>query len=153
SMMAMAALRRLDDRLLLGLALLILVAGELLTGAALLATGGTPTLPVALLLSGGLFGRLIVGYPVLPWLAMMVLGWCFARRLGGPRRPAIAASLLGAGLASLAVSALARGFNGYGNRGLGRDDGSLVQWPHVSKSPPSLSYTTLELGLMALCLA
>jgi uncharacterized membrane protein YeiB len=34
-----------------------------------------------------------------------------------------------------------------------RDDGSLLQWLHVSKYPPSLSYTTLELGLMALGLA
>ena len=34
-----------------------------------------------------------------------------------------------------------------------REDGSLVQWLHVSKYPPSLSYIALELGLMCLCLA
>jgi len=151
-MMAMAALRRLDDRWLLALALLVVGAGELLTGAVLLATGGAPTLPFALLLTGGLFGWLIVGYPLLPWLAMMVLGWCFARRLGTAPPAGVARSLLRAGLASLAVFAVVRGLDGYGNMGLGREDGSLVQWLHVSKYPPSLSYTTLELGLMALCL-
>ena len=152
SMMAMAALRRLDERWLLALALLVVVGGELLTGVALIATGGTPTLPVALVLSGGLFGWLIIGYPVLPWLAMMVLGWCFAHRLGTAPPAGVARALLRAGLASLAVFAVVRAFDGYGNMGLGRDDGSLVQWLHVSKYPPSLSYTTLELGLMALCL-
>jgi uncharacterized membrane protein len=34
-----------------------------------------------------------------------------------------------------------------------RDDGSLVQWLHVSKYPPALAYTTLELGLAAALLA
>jgi uncharacterized membrane protein len=36
---------------------------------------------------------------------------------------------------------------------LHRDDLSLVQWLHVSKYPPSMAYTTLELGIMALFLA
>ena len=46
-----------------------------------------------------------------------------------------------------------RGVNGYGNLGLLREGGSLVQWLHVSKYPPSLSFVALELGLMALALA
>jgi uncharacterized membrane protein len=37
--------------------------------------------------------------------------------------------------------------------GLYRDGTSLVQWLHVSKYPPSLSYDTLELGLCFLFLA
>ena len=61
--------------------------------------------------------------------------------------------LAAAGLAALAVFAVVRGLNGYGNMRLARDDGSLVQWLHVSKYPPSLSFTALELGLMALCLS
>ena len=36
---------------------------------------------------------------------------------------------------------------------LHREDNSLVQWLHVSKYPPGISYTTLELGLMALLLS
>ena len=37
--------------------------------------------------------------------------------------------------------------------GLPREGSTLVQWLHVSKYPPSLSYDALELGLMALLLA
>ena len=101
SMVAMVALRRLDDRWLLGMALVVVAAGELLTGVALMATGGEPTLPVALLLSGGFFGRLIVGYPVLPWLAMMLLGWCFGRRVGTAPPARVGRLLVRAGLGSL----------------------------------------------------
>jgi len=57
------------------------------------------------------------------------------------------------GLISLVVFAAVRGFDGYGNMFLHRDDGSLIQWLHVSKYPPSLAFASLELGLMALCLA
>jgi uncharacterized membrane protein len=34
-----------------------------------------------------------------------------------------------------------------------REDGTLVQWLHVSKYPPSLTFVALELGIMALVLA
>src|SRR5262249_9028655 len=41
----------------------------------------------------------------------------------------------------------------YGNMLLLRDDGSLVQWLHVSKYPPSIAYDALELGLASLLFA
>ena len=41
--------------------------------------------------------------------------------------------------------------DGYGNWGLHRDSLAPLQWLHVAKYPPSLAYTTLELGL-AFCL-
>ena len=37
--------------------------------------------------------------------------------------------------------------------GLYREDGSLVQWLHVSKYPPSVTYDGLELGIGWLLLA
>ena len=46
-----------------------------------------------------------------------------------------------------------RALNGFGNMGLYRHDGSLVQWLHVSKYPPSLAFWGLELGLAAVLLA
>ncbi|MEI9938722.1 MAG: hypothetical protein WDO69_16005 [Pseudomonadota bacterium] len=46
-----------------------------------------------------------------------------------------------------------RGLDGYGNMALHRGDNSVVQWLHVSKYPPGLSYVTLELGICFLCLA
>ena len=151
---AMAALRRLDPRWLLGLAIVLVVGGEALTGLAL-ALGGSaePTIPAALLMTGGSFGRLIVGYPLVPWLAMMLLGWCFGRWLERAGSAAAPRLLVRAGIGALVVFVAVRGLNGYGNMLLPRESGSLVQWLHVSKYPPSLSFVALELGLMALVLA
>jgi uncharacterized membrane protein len=153
SLAAIAPLRRVPDRWLLAGAIVIVVGGEALTGVALVLGGGNPTLPVALLLTGGHFGRLIVAYPLLPWLAIMVLGWCFGRTLTRVTTDAAARLLATAGAGALVLFAVVRALNGYGNMRLLRDGGSLVQWLHVSKYPPSLSYTTLELGLMAVLLA
>ncbi|MGD9412498.1 MAG: hypothetical protein PVJ54_11590, partial [Desulfobacterales bacterium] len=55
--------------------------------------------------------------------------------------------------ASLIVFFIARGFNKYGNMLLYRYDNSILQWLHVSKYPPSLTFSALELGLMSLILA
>jgi uncharacterized membrane protein len=152
-LMAMVPLRRLTDRRVFGTALFLLLGGEALTGLAFVVVGSTPTLPIALVLTGGQFGWLLVAYPILPWLAVMLLGWCFGRYCA--RQPAVAIErlLVTSGLGALGVFVLVRGLNSYGNMLLLRDDGSLVQWLHVSKYPPSLAYMTLELGLMALCLA
>jgi uncharacterized membrane protein len=145
-------------RTLLGVGLVILLGGEALLGLLLLGRP-EPSLPVALLASGGIFaqGRFIIAYPLLHWLGMMCLGWAFGRYLlearAGRARLPVERLLAGAGVAALGLFALVRGLNGYGNMLLYREDGSLVQWLHVSKYPPSLSYSALELGLMALLLA
>jgi len=102
---------------------------------------------VAVALAAGVLGSA----PLLPWLAMMMLGWSFGRVLARSDRPE--GLLAAGGAAALVLFALVRGLNGYGNMRLLSEDGSLVQWLHVSKYPPSLAYTALELGLMALCLA
>lgn len=152
SLVCMAALRRLSTRWMLGISLGLIAGGELLTGAALWASGGAPSIPAALLLSGGRFPPLIVAYPVVHWLAVMMLGWAFGRSLAaGPQ--GVERWLAAAGAGALVLFAAARGLNGYGNMLLLRDDMSAVQWLHVSKYPPSLTYDALELGIMALCLA
>jgi hypothetical protein len=59
-----------------------------------------------------------IAYPVLGWLAMMMLGWAFGAHLlalrgaACPRRRR--AALRAGGIASLALFALVRGANGYG---------------------------------------
>src|SRR5439155_20675441 len=153
SLLVMIPLRRLGSAWLLGIGLALVFGGEALTGLVLLATGGDPTLPAALLLTGGRFGPVIIAYPLLPWLAIMMLGWAFGSYLRTAPRVAAERRLLAAGLAALALFVVVRGLNGYGNMRLLREDGSLVQWLHVSKYPPSLSFTALELGLAALLLA
>jgi len=96
----------------------------------------------------------VVAYPTLPWLAIMMLGWVFGKALA-PRAPPRETSRLMAlsGILLLGLFAIVRGHNHYGNMGLTREDGTLVQWLHVSKYPPSLSFVTLELGIMLLVLS
>lgn len=151
--MLMAVLRRLPDRAALALGLALIAGGELLVGAAM--RNGAPSLPAQLLLTGGQRGRLIIAYPTLHWLAILLLGWAWGRRLvtrPGARQTA-ARDLARAGVAALALFAVLRGWNAYGNMRLLRDSASPIQWLHVSKYPPSIAYDALELGLMAVILA
>jgi uncharacterized membrane protein len=100
--------------------------------------------------------QMVIKYPVLPWLAMMMLGWVFGRYLTtyrpGCGRPSPVTLMLIVGTSCLGMFLLVRGLNAYGNMFLLRADDSWQQWLHVSKYPPSLSFTVLELGLFCLCL-
>lgn len=156
SFICMIGLRRLSTPWLLGTALFLMVFGEALFGGAM-ALGGGPTIPAALFVGIGIFGNWIIAYPLLPWLAVMLLGWSFGRylnryRAGETTREPGRVLLVG-GLVGLSVFAVVRGLNDYGNMLLYRDDGSLIQWLHVSKYPPSLSFWALELGIMGLVAA
>jgi uncharacterized membrane protein len=153
SLVCMTLLRRLPPRALLLSSLGLFGSTELLARLALAATGGHPSLGFGILVTAGFFPPLIAGYPLVPWLAIMMFGWWFGRSVSRADPARIERGLWVSGLVGLAVFAIVRGLNGYGNMGLLRDDGSLVQWLHVSKYPPSLTYTSLELGLMALLLA
>jgi uncharacterized membrane protein len=154
----MIPLRRLSDRALLALGLSLAVLDEPLAFL-LLKTGLSGTLPAALLVMPGVFldRHFIVGYPALPWLAIMCVGWVLGRRLLAwpvADRSRIAARVLASwGITLLVLFAVVRGANASGNMGLPREDGSLVQWLHVSKYPPSVSFDSLELGIASLMLA
>jgi uncharacterized membrane protein len=155
-LLLMIPLRRLPTGWLVAASLAWLAGGELLTTA--VAAPGAPerSLAAALSVAPGRWGALLVTYPALPWLAMMMLGFALGRVLlrQRARGDAVATRLCGVGgLAAIGVFALVRGANGYGNMLLARDDGSLLQWLHVSKYPPSLAFSALELGLMGLLLA
>jgi len=151
----MILLRRIGDRTLLAIGLALFLFGSLFVGLALRAGGGqTPGVFGALFITGGRLSKNVyVLYPLLPWLAYMILGWVFGRHmlLRAGDHP-IRLSLIGGGL-SLAVFCAVRGLNQYGNMGLFRDNLSFLQWLHVSKYPPSLSFAGLELGLMFFLLA
>jgi uncharacterized membrane protein len=150
SLLVMIPLRRLPAGWLAALGVGLVAGCEW----ALLTVSGTGRADpaTALTLSGGMLGdSVLVVYPLLPWLAMMMLGWAFGRHLaGGGRAEPV---LWSAGAAALVVFAVVRGVGGYGDMLLHRGDGSLVQWLHVSKYPPAISFTALELGIMALLLA
>jgi len=151
----MIPLRRLPVAWAVGLALLALLGGEAVASLAGWGPGAKAPWLATLLLTGGPRGWLVVAYPTLPWLAIMLLGWGFGHTLRSrpsavqlrPRELVLASATL------LALFGVVRAANAYGNWSLLRDDNSLVQWLHVSKYPPSVSYVALELGLMLLLLA
>ncbi len=100
--------------------------------------------------------EMIVKYPVLPWLAIMVLGWVFGRHL---IRFAAGLSTV-SGKKVLWISGMCRpgrrssrsgGCTATETCSSPDQDNSWQQWLHVSKYPPSLTYYTLELGILFLC--
>jgi uncharacterized membrane protein len=149
----MAPLRRLSDRGALALGLLLIGTGELLVGLSM--HGGDPALPLKLLVTGGSYGRLLIAYPTIHWLAILLLGWWWGRRLvtSPNARTTAGRDLARAGLAALALFVLLRALDAYGNMRLLRDSLAPLQWLHVSKYPPSITYDALELGLMAVILS
>jgi hypothetical protein len=88
---------------------------------------------------------------------MMSLGWVFGRYLNsfiaGKARSDLVPVLLAWGAAGIVVFILYRYFNAYGNMQLLREGAGWIQWLHVSKYPPSLTFSALELGLTAWLLA
>lgn len=174
AMILMIPLRRLPSPALLLVATAILVAAEWFLPDGLVVPSDIGSVLAALALGAGMFDtpletfgpwgalgipdQFLAGYPVLPWLSMMIYGWVFGRWLlprkataEGERQAARLLAWTGAG--ALAAYAVMRGFNTFGNLGLYRLDGSWIQWLHVSKYPPSLAFTALELGLMCVILA
>jgi uncharacterized membrane protein len=156
AMMCMAALRRLPTWALLGLPLAWFAFGEIVTGWVWHPPG--PSSPLAAFIVGT-YGSptLVIKYPLVPWLATMMLGWVFGRRVvrfgSGASRVEPTKVLMIVGAAALAVFAVVRGVSRYGEMFLYRTDNSWQQWLHVSKYPPSLTYAALELGLLCLILA
>ena len=158
SMIAMIFLRRLPTSLLVTLGLAWLAGSEfVLSHFFPIAREGRSVFEL-LFFTAGEKGALLVYYPMSHWLAMMLLGWAFGRYLLA--RPATETGrqeteklLLISGLSALLVWAYLRSANGYGNMGLLRDDTTIIQWLHMSKYPPALVFSLLELGLMALLLA
>jgi len=154
SMILLSILRRLPTGLLLALALGWMALGEIVTGWVWAPPGSAQPLAAFLVANGALPG-LAIKYPIIPWLAIMVLGWVFGRHMVqfdlGKARVAPATVLLVAGIVLLAVFvALRLSPAGYGDMFLPRTSSIWQQWLHVSKYPPSLTYYTLELGLLAL---
>jgi uncharacterized membrane protein len=165
SMIAMIALRRLPSGVLVALALAGLSVGEWTRTGSFLTPLEPGPAAGALLLNAGVLPQPVFSmqavlcvYPAVPWCAMMVLGWVLgrflvARRDSDPANRAAVRALLIWGASALTLFVLLRGLNGFGNLGLLRQDGSPLQWLHVSKYPPSLTFSALELGLLCVALA
>lgn len=156
SMMCMALLRRLPTWGLLVLALGWIALGEIVTGW-FWSPPGNSSMLAAFIIANYSSATIIFKYPILPWLAVTILGWVFGRHLirfaAGQSKVSGRNVLWISGAVGLIVFAVVRSINGYGNMFLYRADNSWQQWLHVSKYPPSLAYYSLELGILFLCLA
>lgn len=156
SMICMVLLRRLPTWGLLVTALGWIVLGEIVIGWVWTPPGNSSML-AAFTVANYSSPTIIFKYPVLPWLAITVLGWVFGRHLirfvGGQSRVSGKKVLWVSGAVSLLIFVVVRGNDGYGNMFLHRADNSWQQWLHVSKYPPSLTYYAMELGILFLCLA
>jgi uncharacterized membrane protein len=157
AMMCMALLRKLSSVLLVSIAFAWIIFGELITTLSWPYENGSGSIIEALLYSTYSSPNMVIMYPLLPWLAMMILGWVFGRYLLDYREGKTAINpvklLLTLGIAALLTFVIIRYYNGYGNMLLLRDNNNWQQWLHVSKYPPSASFIFLELGLMSVILA
>jgi len=94
-------------------------------------------------------GKLFVGYPLVPWVAVMALGWVLADVYGWEesRRRAF---LVRVGLAATALFVVVRALNGYGDSlpwSPQRSPGlTVAAFLNVRKYPPSLDFLLMTLG-------
>jgi len=156
AMMCMVFFRRLSSTLLIAIAFAWIIFGELLTIQTWPTEYGTGSILKALLYTTYSSADLVIMYPLLPWLAIMILGWVFGRYLLDYKENKVNITpvklLLGLGVSALICFFVIRYFNGYGNMLLYRGNDNWQQWLHVSKYPPSASFIFLELGLMSIIL-
>jgi uncharacterized membrane protein len=102
--------------------------------------------------------RVKLTYPALPWVGVILLGYCFgpvfAARIDGRTRQRM---LVAVSLSCLALLLLLRGFNIYGeNLPWVRGDSTLLtvmSWLNFTKYPPSLDFLLMTLGVGLLVLA
>ena len=95
--------------------------------------------------------RVRLTYPALPWVGVILLGYCFgpvfAARLDGNMRRRV---LVTVGLSCLALLLFLRGFNLYGeNLPWAHGDTqvlTVMSWLNFTKYPPSLDFLLLTLG-------
>jgi len=140
------------------LAIAWFIGGEAITLFFWTPAEGWPDPVIAMLFVTLYSDQLQINYPIVPWLSLMILGWVFGQYLtrwqagsGGGIAPG--RLLVLAALILLAAFAALRWLNDYGNMELIRESGHWIHWLFVSKYPPSFTFITLELGLLAVFLA
>jgi len=97
-------------------------------------------------------------YPILPWIGVMGLGWCFGIFLTSYDKEQIKRLILPisvVGGAALVLWFVVRLLNGYGNRlpRLGNTDNTIQDWLFMAKYPPSIAFLLWTLGGMCFFLA
>lgn len=101
---------------------------------------------------------LFVGYPVVPWIGVMLLGYCFGFFYQASYTPAVRKKiLLYLGFALIAIFIVVRFINGYGDPNPWSIQPNpvftVLSFLNVTKYPPSLLYVLVTLGPAILFLA
>jgi uncharacterized membrane protein len=99
----------------------------------------------------------VYGYPVIPWVGVMALGYCFGWIVAKTPRARQRISVL-VGTASVGLFALLRFTHGYGDPGpgferLGTLSHTVMSFFAVQKYPPSLHYLLATIGVVLLLFA
>ncbi|MGH9309269.1 MAG: DUF1624 domain-containing protein, partial [Vicinamibacterales bacterium] len=159
SMILMGVLVHVRTRVLLPVAICVIAGHNLLDGIRPDQLGALAGLWRVLHVAGfAIPGVLFVGYPLVPWVAVMVLGFALAPIFSwdADRRRR---TLLWCGGAAFVLFVAARWLNGYGDPGPWTVQRTpiltVASFLNVRKYPPSLDFLLMTLGpaLMALALA
>jgi len=161
SMIALAALVFLPLRVILVIGLVIVFGHNLLDGIQFQGNSGGAFL-WSLLHQPGIFNfkghSLFVGYPVLPWIGTMAVGYClgvlYTNQFDAARRKKI---LIWLGSAAIALFIIVRYTNSYGdaNHWSHQKSGmfTILSFINTVKYPPSLLYLLMTIGPAMLFLA
>ena len=153
-------LSRLKPQLILAIAILLFAGHDVIAFVSM------PTNPALGFIGSLLFGPgafplgayrlLVIAYPILPWLSIMLMGFCTGRVFIGPPETQ-KKFLTRAGLAALGLFLVLRFVNGYGDPAhWTRQKNSVytvLSFMNVTKYPPSLLFSLVTLGLLLLVLA
>src|SRR5688500_2841033 len=157
SMIVMAALVHLPRPIVIAGAVLMIATHNLFDGIRPADWGALAWLWHVLHVPGfAVPGTLFIAYPLIPWVAVMALGWGLADlyRWEAPRRRRV---LIAAGLCATVVFLLLRAFNTYGNPFPWMTQRTpaltVASFFNVLKYPPSLHFLLMTLGPTLIVLA
>ena len=159
SMIALAALIHVPRRALLASSVGVVALHNVLDGVAARQFGAFAPLWNVLHQSGAFSlagATVVVGYPVLPWIAVIALGFCAGDLflLDPARRRRM---LAGAGVVSVALFVILRLVNGYGDPSPWSPQSTptftMLSFFRTTKYPPSLEFLLMTLGPALLALA
>jgi uncharacterized membrane protein len=153
----MAALISVPPKVVLALALVTIIGHNLLDGVQPADWGSFAWAWQILHVPGFVIpGKLLIAYPLIPWVAVMALGFALADAYSweSERRQRF---LIVAGIATLVAFVWLRTVNGYGNPFPWSKHStfalSVASFLNVTKYPPSLDFLLMTLGPVFIALA
>ncbi|UEG48539.1 heparan-alpha-glucosaminide N-acetyltransferase domain-containing protein [Ferruginibacter lapsinanis] len=158
SMIVLSVMIYLPKRIILIISCLVIFGHDLLDNIHF-----KDNMPWAMIHDGGLFNlshgyQMLVGYPVIPWIAVMSLGYCFGsfydKSYSSVRRRKILTYI---GITAIITFIIVRSINIYGDpigwKSYDAISKSMMSFLNPQKYPPSLLYLLMTLGPSLIFLA